>query len=227
MTLTSILRITTTAFVLTPGVCPPAFAQESAPAPNMATEPPPVMAPLLLPAPSNPTPAGPAVALKAANDMTGAVGFGVGVLPGDSLIKPDTSVLVVKYWRSDSLAIAPRFKLSLHKEKDQDTAWSLEPSALASYTLFKGASTRLSAGAGLGLALAKKKDPATSVNANTHVGLFVPAEIGVEHFFTRWFSMGVSATFDFLNFSRQGDHWSFDLQASNTEYQGSIFIYTD
>jgi hypothetical protein len=115
----------------------------------------------------------------------------------------------------------------LHKETDEDTTWSFEPSALAAYTLFKDASTRLSASAELGLALTKNKDPASAVNANTHVGLFVPVEIGVEHFLARWLSIGVSARYNFLNFWQQGSRRSFDLEVSNTEYQGSVFIYTD
>ena len=185
------------------------------------------MAPALTPAPPTPMPAVSTKSDEHKLDLTGAAGFGVGVIPGSSFIKPDTSVLMVKYWRNDTMAILPRLKLSLHTETDQDTTWSLEPSALAAYTLFRGASTRLSLGAGLGLALAKKQDPATAVNSNTHVGVFVPVEIGVEHFFTRWLSMGISARFNFLNFWKQGDRHSFDLEVSNTEYQGSVFIYTD
>jgi hypothetical protein len=227
MTRTRISLITTVALLSALCASLPAFAQAPAPTPETTTEPPPVNAPPLTPPPPKATPAEPTKADKHENDMTGATGFGVGVLPGSSFIKPDTSLLTVKLWRSDTMAIVPRLKLSLHKETDQNTAWTIEPSAIVAYTLFKGASTRLHAGAGVGMALAKNQDPATAVNSNAHVGLFVPAEIGVEHFFTRWLSIGIAARFDFLNLWKQGDHFSLDLEASDTEYQGSIFIYTD
>jgi hypothetical protein len=91
----------------------------------------------------------------------------------------------------------------------------------------QGASTRLAAGGGVGLAFAKNHDPATADNSNSHLGIFIPVEIGVEHFFTRWFAMGISARFNLLDVWKQGDHYALAIEAGNTEYQGSLFFYTD
>jgi hypothetical protein len=165
---------------------------------------------------------------RPADDLTGAMGFGVGVIPGsDSLIKPDTSVLTFKYWRSDAVAWMPQVRLSLHKANDQPLAWSVEPAMLVSFTLLKGASTRLSVAGGLGLGLGKNQDPATAVNSHTHWGIFLPFQVGVEHFFASWFAMGISARFDFLNLWKQGDRWELNMEVSSTEYLGSLFFYTD
>jgi len=204
----------------------PGFAEP--PVPKPAPTPPQARAPETMPAPLEP--AAPVVPPSATSgdDITGSMGFGVGVIPGtSSLIKPDTSVLTFKYWRTDKVAWVPRFRLSLHKVSGQNLAWSFEPSALVSVTLLRGASTRFEVGAGVGLALGKNQDPATAASSDTFVGIFLPVQIGVEHFFSSWFSMGISARFNFLDFSKQGNRSELDFEISNTEYLGSLFIYTD
>jgi len=49
----------------------------------------------------------------------------------------------------------------------------------------------------------------------------------VEHFFTRWFAMGIAADFNLFNVSKQGDPWTLNVSLSNTAYMGSLFFYTD
>jgi hypothetical protein len=49
----------------------------------------------------------------------------------------------------------------------------------------------------------------------------------VEHFFTRWFAMGIGAEFNLIDVSKQGDPWTMDISINNTTYMGSLFFYTD
>jgi Domain of unknown function (DUF2715) len=211
------------------GAALPAFAQAPAPAPAPMYAP--AQAPMMAPAPAPETavmPAAPMMAPKASDDMTGSVGFGVGVGAGTSLVVPDTSKLAMKYWMSDAMALIPSLSLQMQKVKDTDMAWKFAPAVLADFTLLKGASTRLSVGAGLGLTLAKGLSPAVTTVTDTYFAIAVPVQIGVEHFFTRWFSMGLGAKFDFLSYSKQGDiPWHFDVEVSNINYMGSLFFYTD
>ena len=154
--------------------------------------------------------------------MTGSLGFGTGVIAGTSLATIDGSVFM-KYWLSDAMSIVPRLSLTMAKVKDTDASWSFAPSVLANFVLLKGASTRLDAGLGLGLELSK--DPATS--DDTYIGLFIPVQMGVEHFFTRWFSMGIATQFNLISFAKQGDGWAMNLEVSNVNYLGSLTFYTD
>ena len=227
MTRTRLSLISTTAVASLLGAALPAFAQAPAPAPMYAPAPAP--APMMAPAPAQEPmpvmPAAPVMAPKASDDMTGSVGFGTGVVAGTSLVTTDGTI-ALKYWMSDALAIIPRLSLNINKTKDVDTAWNFAPQVLADFTLLKGASTRLSAGLGLGLQFTKNMAPATT--PDTYIAIGVPVQLGVEHFFTRWFSMGLGTTFNFLNYVKNGSApWTFDVEVSNIRYMGSLFIYTD
>lgn len=244
MTRTRLSLISTTAFASLCGAIP-AFAQAPAPAPMMAPAPvmAPAMAPAPMPAPEAVMPVAPVMAPKAADDMSGSVGFGVGVVAGNDLIKPDTGNLMLKYWMNDAMALVPRLFVSIDKTKGQDTSWALAPSALADFTILKGASTRFSFGIGLGLLFAKNQSATTASPADqpqpglntlaggdptaTRIAIYVPTSLNVEHFFTRWFSMGVGADFNLLQFQKQGTPWTFGVELSNVRYLGSLFFYTD
>ena len=236
--------ISTTALASLFGAALPAFAQAPAPAPMYAPAPAPMYAQAPAPEPMPVMPAAPVMAPKASDDMTGSVGFGIGVggtiVPGGatgtatgtstatSLVTANTTTVAMKYWMSDAMAIMPRLNLQISKTKGADTGWVFAPAVLADFTLLKGAATRLSAGLGLGLTLAKNLVPASTAVTDVYFAINVPVQIGVEHFFTRWFSMGLGTSFNFLNFSKQGDiPWQFDLEVSNIRYMGSLFFYTD
>lgn len=226
MTRTRISLISATAIASILGAALPAFAQ--APAPAYA--PAPAMAPAPAPEGTAVMPAAPVLAPRASDDMTGSVGLGVGVGAGTSLVIPDTANLMLKYWMSDALALVPRLSMGLSKTKDVDASWAFSPSILASFVLLKGASTRLSAGVGIGLSLSK--DPNADVTANpdaakTLVDIFIPVQLSVEHFFTRWFAMGIAIDERFLDFSKQGTPWTFGVGLDTLSYMGSLFFYTD
>jgi hypothetical protein len=233
MTRTRIFLISSIAMASILGAALPAFAQAPAPAPMYAPAPPPMMAPPpgYAPAPGQEAgavmPAAPVLAPRAADDMTGSLGFGVGVSTGTSLVAADTANLMMKYWMSDALAIVPRLQLTMTKAKDVDATWGFSPSVLASFNLLKGASTRFNAGVGLGLDLAKGQAPAAAASTDTYIGLYIPMQLAVEHFFTRWFAMGIAADFRFIDFAKQGDGWLMKLDISNVNYLGSLFFYTD
>jgi hypothetical protein len=175
------------------------------------------------------------MAPRAPDDMTGSVGFGVGVgssagtaNSSPSLITTDNTI-AIKYWMSDAMAIVPRLTLTMSKSKVPPatdagpTAWQFSPEVLASFVLLKGASTRLAGGIGLGIHLSKN----IVSTADTTVGINVPIELGVEHFFTRWFSMGIAMHDQFLSYTKTGDQYSFGLSVNTLAYMGSLFFYTD
>lgn len=225
MTRTRILSTTAIASLM--GVAMPAFAQAPAPAPMYAPAPAPMMAPAPAPMPETAVmPAAPMVAPQAADDMTGSVGFGAGVLAGTSLVTTDNTVFM-KYWMSDALALIPRLDFGVNKVKGGDATWNFSPSVLASFTLLKGASTRFNAGLGLGLDLAKGRAPAVVPSDDTYIGIYIPVALDVEHFFTRWFSMGLGTQFRFLDFGKQGDGWEMDIALNNIGYLGYLTFYTD
>ena len=241
MTRTRLSLISSTAVASLLGAALPAFAQAPAPAPMYAPAPAPMMAPA--PEPMPVMPAAPVMAPKAADDMTGSVGFGVGIVAGSTgsttaangtttatgnlLIAPDTGNLMLKYWMSDAMAIVPRLTLTMFKTNPGTgagpTAWQFNPEVLASFVLLKGASTRLTAGVGLGLYLSKNIVSTT----DTTFGINIPIELGVEHFFTRWFSMGIAVHDQFVSYTKTGDAYDFGLSINTLAYMGSLFFYTD
>ncbi len=228
MTRTRIALLSTTAAATLLGAALPAFAQAPAPAPMYAPAP----APMMAPAPAEPAavmPVAPVVAPRASDDMTGSVGFGTGVVAGTSLATIDGTVFL-KYWLSDAMSIVPRLSLTMLKARANgvtgDASWGFEPSVLANFVLLKGASTRFDIGAGLGLSLAKGQPPA-GAGTDTYVGIFVPVQMGVEHFFARWFSMGIASQFSLISYAKQGDSWTMALELSNVRYLGTLTFYTD
>jgi hypothetical protein len=232
MTRTRIALSTALATML--GAALPAMAQAPVPAPMYAPAPAPapMMAPAPMPMPeAMPVmPAAPMVAAapRAADDMTGSVGFGVGVGAGTSLIVPDDTRVMMKYWVSDTLAIQPWLNIAIGKAKGADAEWLLNPGVLALFNLLKGASTRFDAGVGLGFVAGKQRDATTgALPADATIGLTIPVALNVEHFFTRWFSMGLGTGFNLLSFDKTGDAWSMRIELSNLSYMGSLFFYTD
>jgi len=239
MTCTRLSLICSTAVASILGATLPAFAQAPAPAPMYAPAPPPMMAPPPAPEPLPVLPVAPVVAPKAADDLTGSVGLGVGVVGGGTgtgtgtgvtSLLTTTNTVAIKYWLSDAMAIVPSLVFTLSKAKAGTagasagpTQWEFNPEVLASFVLLKGASTRLTAGAGLGIDLSKN----IKSTADATFGVNVPVELGVEHFFTRWFSMGIAVHEDFLSYSKTGDAYNFNLTLSTPVYVGSLFFYTD
>jgi hypothetical protein len=179
-------------------------------------------------------PVAPVVAPRAPDDMTGSVGFGVGVgsaaataASSPSLITTDNTI-AIKYWMSDAMAIVPRLTFTMAKTRVPPAdagpmAWQFNPEVLASFVLLKGASTRLAAGVGLGINLSKNIVSTT----DTTFGINIPIELGVEHFFTRWFSMGIAMHDQFISYTKTGDAYSFGLSVNTLAYMGSLFFYTD
>jgi len=239
MTLTRLLLTSTSAlaFVL---AAAPAFAQAPAPAPMMmpAPAPAPGMAPMMAPAPAPGMapgmapmmapeaavmPVAPLMAPRAPDDMTGSFGLGVGVVAGDTLVTIKEANLMLKWWLSDSMALLPKLNFAFGKSKGVKANFELAPEVLASFVLLKGASTRLSLGVGLGFDINKP-----NTGGDTSFSIYIPAELGVEHFFTRWFAMGIAVHEEVLNFTRPGSNsWTVNFGLNTTSYLGSLFFYTD
>lgn len=194
----------------------PAFAQES---PPPGTNVPPPMQAMTAP--------------KGSEDMTGSLGFGLGVTTGvQTLVQPTTSI-AVKYWLNDSLSIVPAFDFLVRKPAaaGSATTWNFNPEVVALFVPFRSTSTRFSVGGGLGFGLGKTP-PAT----NTAVRIYVPIQAGVEHFFTRWFSMGIAARANLISYSKDNEFSSAitTIQSENNSGNGlnaaavgQLFFYTD
>ena len=192
-----------------------------------------VPAPALVPAPA------------ASDNMSGQLGFGVGLSAGTSLAVPGAA-LITKYWLSDSMAILPQLQLKMYKTKGQDTNWAIAPSAIILYCPWKNTSTRLSVGGGLGLAF-EKWGPAAATPASppdlsvqrpqmptpapdTYIGITLPIYVGLEHFFAKWFSMGIALQNNFLEYGKQGTPWVMALgidNANSFQALGYLLFYTD
>lgn len=203
-----------TVFVL--GAAAPAFAQAPAPATAVA----PATSDAMMPA---------SPAVRASDDMTGAVGFGVGVAAGAQTLIAPNNTLFMKYWVDDTLAVVPQLTLGIFKSKQNgvsgDTGWDFSPQVLALYVPWKSTSTRLSVGAGLGLSLHKNRPNAT--DTETHIGFNIPIYAGAEHFFARWFSMSIGMAENFFEYAKVGDNYDLTIGVNTLRFQGLLTFYTD
>ena len=197
--------------------------------PQWAPPPPMVQAapPMLPPPPMAAAPNGP-------NDMTGSLGFGVGVEAGNNdLVRPGANIYM-RYWFNDSLSILPSLQFKLYKQKGSDMQWGIAPSTQVMYCPWKTASTRFAIGGGIGLSFSKwgadLGGPVGPKPADMEVKIYVPISAGVEHFFTRWFSMGILMTDHLVDYGKQGDAWNLSVSIDNTKslaMVGFLFFYTD
>lgn len=175
------------------------------------------------PASSTPSPMQAMAAPKGTDDMTGSLGFGLGVAAGTSLVVPNAAI-TLKYWMTDRLAVAPAFNFLVFKPSapNSPTTWNFAPEAVALFVPFRSTSTRLSLGGGLGIGFGKTP-PATS----TAVHIYIPIQAGLEHFFTRWFSMGIAARSNLFDYNKGVAVSTAITTTSNLSAVGSLFFYTD
>jgi hypothetical protein len=169
-----------------------------------------------------------ALAPKSGDDLSGALGFGVGVIASPELVGTN-GVVGIKYWSSDSFALAPALNFGFRKPKDVDATWQFRPELVFLFAPYKSTSTRFELGAGLGLGLSKSGPTVAMPTASTDTAfnVYVPIQAGVEHFFTRWFAMGIAARFNLIDFQTQGDYNEVAFSINSTSLLGSLFFYTD
>jgi hypothetical protein len=173
------------------------------------------------------TPVAPmALAPKAPDDLTGAIGFGVGVTANSQLIGT-TSAVCIKAWLSDTMALAPLLSFGYSKPKGVDAAWRLKPEVVLLFVPFKSTSTRFQLGGGLGIDVGKQAPTATATSTDTSFTIYVPIQAGVEHFFARWFSMGIAARVPLVSFTTQGESNTIAFAIDSTNLLGQLFFYTD
>ena len=189
----------------------PAFAQESPPPGAAASAVPPPMQAMAAP--------------KGSEDMTGSLGFGLGVASGMQTLVTTVDTVAVRYWLSDLLVVQPSFDFLYNKPSNPPpgtgATWQFAPAAQVFFVPFRSTATRLEVGGGLGF-LIGKQNPAN--NAPTAVNIFVPIHAGVEHFFTRWFSLGIAAQSNLIEYVKD-DHFSSSI--NTTTFVGQLFFYTD
>jgi len=200
----------------------------SAQAQDQGTAPAPAYAPAYAPPPAAAPPA-------AASDMSGQLGIGVGVGSGTDLVTTRDAEINIKYWLSDTLSVMPQFALGVFTASGLSTGYQFAPAALVLYCPWKTTSTRLSVGGGLGLDFEKRSvtnatTGVTAMPSNATIGITLPIYAGVEHFFTKWFSMGVAVQNNFLSYTKFGSAHSFDFgldTTATTKAVGFLFFYTD
>jgi hypothetical protein len=173
------------------------------------------------------------MAPKAADDMTGSVGFGVGVVQNAQLVGTSADV-AIKYWMHDNLALVPQLAFNVTNVSGVmgaggTTSWALAPQVQVLFVPFKSTSTRLEIGGGLGFAVGN-----AGAGAPTSFALAIPITAGVEHFFTRWFSMGIAVGENLFTYLHPGGDnvpntttFIIDSGATGTVLAGSLFFYTD
>jgi hypothetical protein len=187
-------------------------------APPVMAPPPPVMAP--------PPPVAAAPKPTVSDDMSGQWGFGVGVgssATTTSLVTID-NIAYIHVWFNDKWSLSPQLQFNLTKLKNVDTTYFFAPRALLLYSPLTVASTRLLIGGGLGLSFDK-----SVAGVDMTYAITLPVMAGVEHFFTKWFAMGIAVADDFLSFRHVGapSSWTFKVDLSTLDYQGFLFFYTD
>jgi hypothetical protein len=186
------------------------------------------------PAPAYAPPPAPVLAPAASDNMSGQLGIGVGVGAGvNELVTTKDAQINMKYWLSDVLSLMPQLALGVLTTKGLSTGYKIAPAALVLYCPWKTTSTRLSVGGGLGLDFEKMPNRTTTpptIPAYATIGITLPIYVGVEHFFTKWFSMGVAVQNDFLAYRKFGPDHSFDFgfdTTATTRAVGFLFFYTD
>jgi hypothetical protein len=197
----------------------PAFGQ----APAGGAGPSPGLAPAPETAPAVYSPVQAIMAPKSPDDMTGSLGFGVGVIQNVELLGT-TGEVALKYWMKDNLAFVPAFNFNLAKTSGMGSTWGLDPQLVALFVPFRSTSTRLLVGGGLGLAVGKAVP-----GGSTAFGLNLPIQAGVEHFFTRWFSLGIAAATNLFSYTHPGGGgpYSMSFDINTASLLGSLFFYTD
>ena len=161
---------------------------------------------------------------KSPHDMTGSLGFGVGVTANAQLIGTSGTV-AIKYWMKDTLALVPSLNFSLTKAMDTPAGWNVAPQLVVLFVPYAATSTRFLIGGGLGFNVTK-----VSGAMDTGIGVNVPIQAGVEHFFARWFSMGIAAGSNLFSYQRQGipgNPWTMGFSINTATLLGSLFFYTD
>ena len=177
----------------------------------------------------------PAVAPPVSDNMSGQLGIGVGVGAGTDLVQTKDAEINMKYWLSDVLSVMPQLALGVFTTSGLSTGYKIAPAALVLYCPWKTTSTRLSVGGGLGLDFEKIPNRTTTpptIPPNATIGITLPIYVGVEHFFTKWFSMGIAVQNDFLAYKKIGPYHSFDFGLDTTvttatRAVGFLFFYTD
>jgi hypothetical protein len=163
-----------------------------------------------------------AAAPRSMNDMTGALGFGVGLVNNIELVGTSPNV-ALKYWMHDNLAISPALNFNVTKNMGANTVWNFTPSVVALWVPWQSTATRLEVGGGIGLNVGKTPAGAT----DTTFGVILPIQGGVEHFFTRWLSAGIAASSTLFSYTKTGTPWQMAFQVNTAQLAGSLFFYTD
>ena len=221
MTKVSALQV---ALLTTLSFAAPAYAQAPVEAPPPEPPPAPPPPPAAETTTALPAPMAPMAMTKSAHDMTGSLGFGVGVTANPQLIGTNGTVSI-KYWMKDTLALVPSLNFTLAKAMDTPAGWNVAPQVVALFVPFAATSTRLLVGGGLGFNVSK-----TSGAMDTAIGVNIPIQAGVEHFFARWFSMGIAAGSNLFSFQRlatMGNPWTMAFSINTATLLGSLFFYTD
>jgi hypothetical protein len=175
------------------------------------------------PPPSPPPPAEPAAPMaetRTGLDMAGALGFGVGLIPSTQIVGTSGQV-AIKYWINNAMAIVPALNFRVDKAMDTDAQWAANPEVVLLFAPYAAKTTRFLRGGGLGADMDKMPP------ADVRFRLYLPVQAGAEHFFARWFSLGIAARMILFDYETQSDIWSMSIAINSAQLLGSLFFYTD
>jgi hypothetical protein len=222
------LLVCTAALAVVSAMASPALAQTPTAPP---AGPPPDAAPS-----TTPSIVAPMMAPKSANDLTGSVGFGVGIASNVELVGT-TADVAIKYWMHDNLALVPQLNFNVTNVSSAGgnpggTTWVVAPQLQLLFVPFQSTSTRLEIGGGVGFGVGK-----AVAGGSTFFDVSIPIQAGVEHFFTRWFSTGIAIGENFFAYAHPGggaaNTTAFNLYSGTgagpgeTVLAASLFFYTD
>jgi hypothetical protein len=154
-----------------------------------------------------------------------SIGFGFGIYaPGDDDAWPFSmgGTALMRYWAMDVLALEPKLKLMYASTDDrqaetQDATFVINPELVLLGAPLRGKNTRFEIGGGLGIIYEAVAHEDTSGKqdlreATDTIGVTLPVEMGVEHFFAQWFSINVGVEFNLLSYetsktkTEEGNH---------------------
>jgi hypothetical protein len=177
-----------------------------------------------------PAPAQPP-APAAATDLTGAIGFGVGLIPNTQLLVGTSAAVALKLWITNKVALSPLLSLRFEDPSGRDASWTVRPEVVVLFSPFASSSTRFQLGGGLGFSLVKPPaaDVPTGNPAPTTTSFIfsLPLQAGVEHFFKPWLSIGIAARAPLIEITKEHDFSQFALSLDSTRLLAQLFIYSE
>ncbi len=107
--------------------------------------------------------------------------------------------MTTDYWFDEGMAIGGAVAINRYSTAQGDTETSstvFDLECLFTYVLIAGETTRLTIGAGLGFQYYSSDDGSDVTDEGSPYTITIPAQLSLEHFFTKTISVGLNAGFN-------------------------------